>query len=93
MRSFEVVACCVALGVAACGGERRPVGEGPYARQIADAIPKIEKAVGLKFKTQPKVEARTKQQVRTFLEEKFKEDLPAAQLEGERPLPAAAARP
>ena len=59
MRSFEVVVCCVALGVAACGGERRPVGEGPYARQIADAIPNIEKAVGLKFKTPPKLETRS----------------------------------
>ena len=84
MRSFEVVVCCTALGIAACGGEGRPAGEGPYAREIADAIPKIERAVGLKFKTPPKVEARTKQQVRAFLEQKFKEDLPAAQLEGEQ---------
>jgi hypothetical protein len=84
MRSIVVVACCATLGLSACGRESRPAGEGPYAREIADAIPKIERTVGLSFKTPPKVEARSKQQVRAFLEKKFNEDLPAAQIEGEQ---------
>ncbi|MEP6832450.1 MAG: hypothetical protein ABJB74_03610 [Gemmatimonas sp.] len=40
---------------------------GPYADIVADAIPKLEKIVGLKFKTQPKLERRTKAEVREFL--------------------------
>ena len=32
---------------------------GPYAREVAEAIPRIEQATGLKFKTPPKVEVRT----------------------------------
>ncbi|MEO5568149.1 MAG: hypothetical protein ABIR92_06640 [Gemmatimonadaceae bacterium] len=41
--------------------------EGPYGRQVAEAIPLIEKGTGLKFKRPPKVEARSKAQVREFV--------------------------
>lgn len=41
--------------------------EGPYGRQVAEAIPLIEKGIGLKFKRPPKVEARSKAQVREFV--------------------------
>jgi len=51
--------------------------EGPYAKEVNAAIPSIEKSVGLKFKTMPKVESRTKDEVRAFLEKKFDEDQPA----------------
>ncbi len=54
------------LVFSACG-DKRPEGEGPYARRIADAVPAIEKAVGLTFKTPPKIEARSKAQVREFV--------------------------
>jgi hypothetical protein len=67
--------------LAACRSERR-AGTGPYAREVATAIPTIEKSVGLRFKTQPKVEARSKDEVRSFLEKKFDEDLPALELAG-----------
>src|SRR5687768_18429752 len=40
---------------------------GPYGRQVAEAIPRIENAVGLKFKTPPVVEVRSKEQVRAFV--------------------------
>src|ERR1017187_366793 len=60
----------------------RPVRTGPYAKEVAAAIPLIEKSVGLKFKTQPKVESRSKDEVRSFLEKKFNEDLPALELAG-----------
>jgi hypothetical protein len=58
-------------------------GSGPYAREVAEAIPRIEQATGLKFKSLPKVEARTKEQVRDFLLKQFDEASPAAQLAGE----------
>ena len=67
--------------LAACQPDR-PVGTGPYAKEVATAIPAIEKSVGLKFKTPPKVESRSKDEVRSFLEKKFDEDLPALELAG-----------
>ena len=44
---------------------------GPYGKQVAEAIPKIETAVGLKFKTPPKVETRSRAQVRAFVAQEF----------------------
>jgi hypothetical protein len=67
--------------LAACQADR-PVGTAPYAKEVAAAIPAIEKSVGLKFKTPPKVESRSKDEVRSFLEKKFNEDLPALELAG-----------
>jgi hypothetical protein len=72
----------VLLLCAACD-RGKDAGSGPYAREIAEAMPRIEQATGLKFKTPPKVEVRTKEQVRDFLLKQFDEATPAAQLSGE----------
>jgi hypothetical protein len=50
---------------------------------MAEAIPRLERATGLKFKRPPKVEARSREQVRAFLLRKFNEDTPAEELAGE----------
>ena len=68
--------------VAACA-RGKDAGSGPYAREVAEAIPRIEQATGLKFKTPPKVEVRTREQVRDFLLKQFDEATPTAQLAGE----------
>ena len=48
--------------------DKQPDAEaGPYGRQVAEAVPAIERAVGLKFKQPPKVEVRSKAQVREFV--------------------------
>ena len=47
------------------------------ARQI---IPRIEKAVGLRFKRAPDIEVRTREQVRGYLSRKLVEELPPAEL-------------
>jgi hypothetical protein len=79
-----VWASVAALAIVCVGCKREPaVGDGPYAREVAEAIPRIEQATGLKFKTPPKVEVRTKEQVRDFLIRKFDEATPAAELGGE----------
>lgn len=70
------------VAVAACS-RGKDVGSGPYAREVADAIPRIEQATGLKFKTPPRLEVRTREQVRDFLLKQFDEATPAAQLAGE----------
>jgi hypothetical protein len=66
----------------ACQGDK-PAVAGPYAAEVAKAIPQVEKATGLKFKTPPKVQARTRDELRAFLEAKFDEDQPALQLASE----------
>lgn len=53
------------------------------ARRVAEAVPAIEKATGLTFKSPPKYEARTKDQVREFLLKKLAEENPAQQLANE----------
>jgi hypothetical protein len=72
-----------ALLTAAGCDRRRNVGADAYANRVADAVPQIEKALGLKFKTPPKVDVRTRAQVREFLVQKFNESTPAEQLRGE----------
>jgi hypothetical protein len=62
---------------------RRNLGASGYANRVADAVPRIEKATGLTFKTPPKVDVRTRAQVREFLVQKFNESTPADQLRGE----------
>jgi len=53
--------------------ERAAVGTGPFADKVAADIPQIEKALGVKYKTPPKVESRSRDQVRDFLVEKLRE--------------------
>lgn len=55
---------------------------GPYARQVSDAVPAIENAVGLKFKKPPKVETRSKAQVREFVTRQITDPLAARQMAG-----------
>jgi len=68
--------------LAACD-RRRPTEDVAYARRMQEAIPKIEQATGLKFKTTPRLELRSREQVRDFLVGKFNESTPAEQLRGE----------
>ena len=66
---------------AACRGGAE--GNGPYAREVADAVPRIEAATGMKFKRPPRIEARSRDEVRQFLLKKFDEETPAQELAGE----------
>jgi hypothetical protein len=74
-----VAAACLALG---CRGEGSAAEGGRYAAKVADLTPKIEKAVGLPFKTPPKVEARSRDSVEAFLRRRFEEDIPPAEFDG-----------
>jgi len=67
-----VLALVTLSGVSACR-EKRPDYPGPYGKQVAEAVPRIETAVGLKFKTPPRVEARSKEQVRDFITRQFRD--------------------
>jgi hypothetical protein len=56
----------------ACAEKESPYA-GPYGKQVAETVPRIEAAVGLKFKTPPRVEARSKEQVRAFVTQQFRD--------------------
>lgn len=56
------------LAVAASSCRRPPKGAGgPYGDMVAQAVPAVERAVGLRFKTPPKIQVRTKDQVRAYV--------------------------
>jgi hypothetical protein len=83
VRSAPCAVLCVALALVACRRGGDTTGTGPYAHEVAEAIPRIEQATGLKFKSPPRIEVRTKEQVRDFLLKKFDESTPAKELVGE----------
>jgi hypothetical protein len=62
---------------------REPAGSGPYAAKVAEYVPMIEKALGRKFKTAPKLEERTRDQVRQFLIEHLEDSIPQRELAGQ----------
>jgi hypothetical protein len=57
----------------ACRERPKAAGDGPYADKVADDVPLIEKALGVKFRTPPKLEIRSREQVREFLLQKLRE--------------------
>jgi len=61
------IAVLLALGIANSCADKKPAYAGPFGREVSEAVPAIENAVGLKFKTPPKVETRSKAQVRAFV--------------------------
>jgi hypothetical protein len=83
-RSRRLGSIALALWVAGCGGDGKGkdarVADGPYAAKVNAAIPRVEAAMGLKFKTPPKVESRSKEEVRQFLQKKFDEESPAREM-------------
>ncbi|HMC56554.1 MAG TPA: hypothetical protein VKH19_15365 [Gemmatimonadaceae bacterium] len=70
------------LLVAACD-RRKNLGANADEGRVLEAMPKIEEVTGLKFKSQPKLERRSRAQVREFLLAKFNESTPAEQLKNE----------
>lgn len=80
-RVTGLVALLATTVAASCRG--RDAADGAYAREVADAVPRIEAATGLGFKRAPRVEARSREQVRDFLVKKFDDETPAQELKGE----------
>src|SRR6185437_9928481 len=52
---------------AAAGCQKHGADDGPYADKVADDVPLIEHALGVKFKRPPKLAIRSREQVREFL--------------------------
>src|SRR5467141_1974065 len=81
-RSFCLAGGAILTLVSACESQK-PKYEGPYATEVAEAVPMIEKAVGLKYKTPPKVETRSKDQVREFVTKQLTDSLAAHDIAGQ----------
>ena len=66
-RTAQTVAAFLLVTASASCRSRPDSAGGPYGDIVAQAVPAVEKAVGLKFKTPPKIEVRTKEQVRDYV--------------------------
>jgi hypothetical protein len=81
-RSFALAGGGLLSLVSACESQK-PKYEGPYAAEVAQAVPMIEKAVGLKFKAPPKIEMRSKAQVREFVLKQFTDSQATRDISGQ----------
>lgn len=72
----------LSAALACTKGEQTPAVDGPYAKQVAFAIPQIERATGLKFKRPPKLEERSREEIRAFLDKQFAEANTAQEIAG-----------
>ena len=79
----RAVAAIAAISLFVSCTEKKPTTfTGPYAKQVSEAVPAIENAVGLKFKKPPKVETRSKAQVREFVTRQITDPVAARQMTG-----------
>lgn len=60
--------------------QRELESDSPYARQVREAIPRVEKATGLTFKRPPAVTTRSSDEVRAFVMEQFRDSATERQL-------------
>lgn len=75
------MAALAALALLTVGCESAPsVGDGPYAKLLGRAIPKVEEATGLTFKSTPVIATRSKAEVREFLLQQLTSERAATQL-------------
>ena len=68
--------------IVACRGRDRAGGDSPYADRVAEDVPKIEKALGVKFKRPPKLEVRSRAQVREFVLAQLEDSVARRELSG-----------
>lgn len=82
-RAGSLVVVLLFALVPACESQKKPAYEGPYAAEVRQAIPMIERAVRLQFKAPPKVETRSKAQVREFVTRQFTDSLAMRDIAGQ----------
>lgn len=70
---FVAAAAAAAVALAGCRGGKSGGEEGTYADKVATYAPQVENALGVKFKRPPKLEIRTRDQVREFLLQRMQE--------------------
>lgn len=80
--NFVALLLTLAPFVAACGD--RTSSGGPYASIVDRAIPKIEAQTGLTYKTPPRIEGRSKEEVREFVMKQLSSERARAQIAGQQ---------
>ena len=78
----RVLAVVAAFAALSCSDKKPATFEGPYGKQVSEAVPAIENAIGLKFKKPPKIESRSKAQVREFVTRQVTDPFAARQMTG-----------
>lgn len=81
---LRVILVGASLALAACKGGGDDGADGPYADLVAENVPRIERATGLKFKSPPKIEQRSRDQIREFLQSRVTEEAAARELLGQQ---------
>jgi hypothetical protein len=66
----------------ACRGEAAGASQGPFGDRVAADVPQIEKAVGVPFKRPPKLEIKSRDQVRNFVLAQLSDTATQRDLEG-----------
>ncbi|HEX6575612.1 MAG TPA: hypothetical protein VF042_11650 [Gemmatimonadaceae bacterium] len=77
-----IAATAAVLVLAACSEKKQSAYTGPFGKEVSESVPAIENAVGLKFKKPPKVETRSKSQVREFVTAQITDPLAAREMAG-----------
>lgn len=83
LRRFRTPLALSALLFAAACGEKKAVGDGPYADLVAKYVPRIEKELGLPFKTPPKLETRSRDDVAKFVRHQLDSERGKQQIAGQ----------
>ncbi len=78
--SFALVA--IAFG-SACA-DRTHAGDGPYADVVSKVVPKLEKQMGMPFKTPPKLERKSKAEVAAFVMKQLTSARAKEQIDGQQ---------
>lgn len=81
LRRASVGIAALTFVAAACA--RDSGGDGPYADLVGKYVPRIEQTVGLTFKQPPRIERRSKDEVRTFLVKQLSDSATRAQVAGQ----------
>jgi hypothetical protein len=81
-RHLAAILATLALTTVGCAGAPETGYEGPFKDQVDRVIPALEASTGLTFKTPPKLEMRTREQVGEFLEQQFNEQLSPLEIQG-----------
>lgn len=76
------VAVAALIAVAACSGGDTVAYDGPHARSVRRSMPIIERTTGRKFLESPRLQERSRDELREFLERAFNEQLPPLELAG-----------
>lgn len=83
LRAAVFASCLPALMLTACG-DKPKAGDGPYADLVATFVPKIEQTMGLPFKTPPKLEKRSKDEVAKFVRQQLESERGKTQIAGQQ---------